>query len=63
MMFRYRLVSVLLVVLAVAADAPAQSLSPELAILTPLVGRTWVGRMTSPDGQHTPAHVRRRADV
>jgi len=52
---------VLLLLLGLPAVAPAQPLSQppsqapsqDLSILAPLAGKTWVGRMTSPDGQHT----------
>ncbi len=53
MTFIYRSVSILTLLLAVPAAAQAQALSPELAILAPLAGKTWVGRMTSPDGQQS----------
>lgn len=37
--------------LVLPARGSGQPLSQHLSILTPLVGKTWVGRMTSPDGR------------
>lgn len=53
MTFIYRSVSLLALFLAMPAAAQAQTLSPDLAILAPVAGKTWVGRMTSPDGQQS----------
>lgn len=52
---RQRHASIFLFLLLVlqAAEASAQSPSKALSILAPLAGRTWSGRMTSPDGQRT----------
>jgi hypothetical protein len=43
----------LFLLLTLPAGASAQTLSEALSILSPLAGKTWVGRMTAPDGQHT----------
>lgn len=53
MTYRYRSVLISALLLGLPAAAPAQTLSPDLAILAPLAGKTWVGRMTSPDGKQS----------